>query len=363
MVTILKQRRYQIILAILLVIIATVATYFDAGIYSKPIVQIEQVKQVSKTKNTDEYKNTDYQVVQIVTGHFANTSLKGQKVSINNSYAQSQLTDERYKPGQQVFVSKSTKHSYTIQSTKRDAVLVFAIGLVVILLFCMSFTRGKLFASVGINLVIFYIFMQFLIKSKNSLLVVLTIITAVLISAVALLVILGPTQDALMAFLSTLIATTVALSLSVFLLQLSHNSGIHFEMTDFDLQPYFGVFISQVIFSVLGVILDETMDISSSLIEMKEEVPDVSKDTLFKSGMAIGRELVGPLINILLFIVFAENLNLVMLYLTNGNSIGYTLDMTLSLGVTQLLISAIGIVLTVPTTSYIASRMVARRAS
>ncbi|AKP67891.1 YibE/F family protein [Companilactobacillus ginsenosidimutans] len=358
-----KTRRFQILIAVILVFVATAATYFDAPLYKKPIVQIEQVTQKSKTKNTDEYKNTDYQIDQIVKGHFANGSQKGKSVKITNSYTQSQLTDEKYKVGQQVFVAKTSKNVYSIQSTKRDAVLVFAIGLVVILLFCMKFTRAKLFSSVAINIVIFYGFMQFLIKSKDSLLVVLTIITAILIAAVALIIILGPTQDALMAFLSTLMATTAALLLSVFLLNLSNNSNIHFEMTEYDLQPYFAVFISQVIFSVLGVILDETMDISSSLIEMKQEVPDVKQTALFKAGMSIGRELVGPLINILLFIVFAENLNLVMLYLTNGNSVGYTLDMTLSLGVTQLIISAIGIVLTVPTTSFIASHMVARRAN
>jgi len=70
------------------------------------------------------------------------------------------------------------------------------------------------------------------------------------------------------------------------------------------------------------------MDISSSLIEMKKELADVKEATLFKSGINIGRELVGPLINILLFIVIAENLNIVLLYLSNGNSIGYTAEMT-----------------------------------
>ncbi|MQS45851.1 YibE/F family protein [Lactobacillus salsicarnum] len=360
---IMKTRRFQVLLAILLVIVATAVTYFDAFMYKQPIMQVEQVSQISKTKSTDEYKNTDYSIVQKVQGKLLNTKDKGKKITINNTYYQSQLTDEKYKPLEQVFISKSNGSHYIIQSTKRDAVVVFAIGLVIILLFCMKFARGKLLSSVGVNLIIFYIFMQILIKSKNALLVPMTILTAVIIAAVALIIILGPSQDALMAFLSTLIATTVALSLSVLLLKLSNDSSIHFEMTEYDLQPYFGVFISQVIFSVLGVILDETMDISSSLIEMKSEVPDVKVGALFKSGIAIGRELVGPLINILLFIVIAENLNLVMLYLTNGNSVGYTLDMTLSLGVTQLLISAIGIVLTVPVTSYIASRMVARRAS
>ena len=103
------------------------------------------------------------------------------------------------------------------------------------------------------------------------------------------------------------------------------------------------------------------MDISSSLIEMKKELSDVSESTLFKSGINIGRELIGPLINILLFIVIAENLNIVLLYLSNGNSIGYTFDMTLGLGLTQLLISAIGIILTVPVTSLIVSKVITRR--
>lgn len=358
---ILKKRWFQICLAIVLVLIATVATYFDSALYQKPIVSIDRVAQQSKTKGTDQYKNTDYQVVQKIYGHFTNTSKKGEKITITNSYAQSQLLDERYKPYQQIFVSKTSPKVYTIQSTKRDAILVFSIGLVIILLFCMKFTRGRLLSSVLLNLVIFFGFVQALIKLRTGDLVLLTVITAILISAVALVIILGPTKDALMAFLSAFLATSVALLFSVWLLQLSGDSGIHFEMVDFGLQPYFGVFISQVIFSVLGVILDETMDISSSLIEMKQEVADVSKKTLFKSGMAIGKELVGPLINILLFIVVAENLNVVMLYLMNGNSIGYTLDMTLSLGVTQLLISAIGIVLTVPTTSFIVSQMVRKK--
>jgi Predicted multitransmembrane protein len=94
---------------------------------------------------------------------------------------------------------------------------------------------------------------------------------------------------------------------------------------------------------------------------MKRELSDVAEKTLFKSGVNIGKELIGPLINILLFIVIAENLNVVLLYLSNGNSIGYTMNMTLSLGIAQLLISAIGIVLTVPITSFIASKVITRR--
>lgn len=355
-----KKNVIRIVAVILIALTATVITHFDAFLYKNPVIKIEQVNVVSKNKSTDEYKNTDTQVDQKLTGVFLNTNKKNQKVVLKNSYYQSQLLDQKYRVGQQVILSKSGSH-YTIKNVKRDTVLVFSLGLVVVLLFCMQFSRGKLMLSVLLNLLVYYGFIKLLIHNNNSLLLLMTVITSLLISGIALLVILGPISDALMAYLSTFCATTLSILLSVLLLKLSGNSGVHLELTDFGLQPYFSVFLSQVIFSVLGVILDETMDISSSLIEMKKEVNDVAEKTLFKAGINIGRELIGPLINILLFIVIAEHLNLILLYLSNGNSIGYTFTMTLSLGFAQLLISAIGIVLTVPITSFIASKMITRR--
>lgn len=344
----------------LIVAFVTGLTYFDSFMYHDPVVKVQKVTTLDKSTSTDEYKNTDTQITQRVSGKLLNTKNKGRTISFKNSYYRSQLTDTKYSVGQQVILAKSGK-SYTPKNVKRDTSLVFTIGIVVFLLYCMKFDRRKLFISVLINIAIYYGYLRTIIKTHNSVLLPLTVITALIISAVALLVILGPTYPALMAYFSTVISTTAALLLSTFVLGLSGYASIHLELNDFELQPYLGVFLSQVIFSVLGVILDETMDISSSLIEMKKEVSDVAEKTLFKSGINIGKELIGPLINILLFIVIAENLNVVLLYMTNGNSIGYTMNMTLSLGITQLLISAIGIVLTVPITSFIASKVITRR--
>ncbi|MQS75485.1 YibE/F family protein [Companilactobacillus halodurans] len=344
----------------LMVIFATALTYFDSFLYHDPVVRVTNVKNLSKNTSKDQYKNTDTQITQRVSGKLLNSKNKGKTISFHNTYYKSQLTDTKYKTGQQVILAHSG-HSYSPQNIKRDTSLVFTFGLVIFLLFCMKFDRKKLFISVLINIVIFYGYMQSIIKTHNNALLLMTIITALLISATALLVILGPTYSALMAFSSTVVATTAAMLLSTFILGMTGYSGIHLELNDYELQPYLSVFLSQVIFSVLGVILDETMDISSSLIQMKKELSDVTDKTLFKSGINIGRELIGPLINILLFIVIAESLNVVLLYLSNGNSVGYTLNMTLSLGVTQLLISAIGIVLTVPVTSFIASKVITRR--
>ncbi|MFH5810337.1 YibE/F family protein [Companilactobacillus sp. FL22-1] len=355
------QKKLKVLLLVgFIVACITGLTYFDSFLYHDPVMKVENVKKLGKSTSTDEYKNTDTQITQKVSGRLLNTKSKGKTISFKNTYYNSQLTDTKFTTGQQVILSKSGR-TYTPKNLKRDTSLVFTLGLVIFLLYCMKFDRRKLFASILINVVIFYGFLQAIIKTHNSVLMPLTVITALSISATALLIILGPTYQAAMAYSSTVIATTAALLLSLFILNLSGYSGVHVELTDFELQPYKGVFFAQVIFSVLGVILDETMDISSSLIEMKKELSDVSESTLFKSGINIGRELIGPLINILLFIVIAENLNIVLLYLSNGNSIGYTFDMTLGLGLTQLLISAIGIILTVPVTSLIVSKVITRR--
>lgn len=344
----------------LIVLFATSLTYFDSFLYHDPVVKVENVAITSKQTSTDEYKNTDTEYTQKVRAKLLNTDKRGQTVSFRNTYYNSQLTDTKYRVGQQVILTKSGK-GYAAKNVKRDTPLVFTFGLVIFLLYCMKFDRRKLFISVLINVVIYFGYLQIIIGTHNSILLPLTVVTALLISATALLVILGPTYSALMAYSSTVISTTIAILLSVFVLSMTGYSGMHLELDDFELQPYLGVFLSQVLFGVLGVILDETMDISSSLIEMKKEVTDVSAKTLFKSGINIGRELIGPLINILLFIVIAGNLNVVLLYLSNGNSVSYTLNMTLSLGIAQLLISAIGIVLTVPITSFISSKVITRR--
>ncbi|TGD23187.1 YibE/F family protein [Companilactobacillus suantsaicola] len=355
-----KKNIRLLIIVGLLVLLATTFTHFDSFLYHDPIIKVEQTQVTDKQTSTDEYKNTDTQVTQRVTGKFLNTKKRGQKVSFTNTYYRSQLTDNKYRTGQQVILSKSGNH-YTAKNIKRDTSVVFTLGIVIFLLYCMKFDRRKLFVSILINIAIYFCYLQLIIGTHNSALLPSTVITALLISATALLVILGPTYSAVMAYSSTVLATTTALLLSTFILGMTGYSGMHLELNDFELQPYLSVFLSQVIFGVLGVILDETMDISSSLLEMKKEVADISEKKLFKSGINIGRELIGPLINILLFIVIAQNLNVVLLYLSNGNSISYTINMTLSLGIGQLLISAIGIVLTVPITSFIASKVITKK--
>lgn len=69
-------------------------------------------------------------------------------------------------------------------------------------------------------------------------------------------------------------------------------------------------------------------------------------------------EIIGPLVNVLFFLVMADAFPIILLYLRNGNTIAYTLSRTVTLSFTQTVISAIGITLAVPVTSLLASQLV-----
>ena len=106
---------------------------------------------------------------------------------------------------------------------------------------------------------------------------------------------------------------------------------------------------------LLGAVMDAATDIVSTLFEMKRTQPGISRKQLFISGQNVGKSIMGPLVNVLLLIFFAETVTMAVLFFRTGNSIAYTFEWTMSLGIIQSLISGIGITLVIPSASLLSS--------
>lgn len=106
--------------------------------------------------------------------------------------------------------------------------------------------------------------------------------------------------------------------------------------------------------------MDESSDVVATIFELKrvDQAADFSK--LFKAGMQVGKSVMGPLINVLLLIFFASTFTCALLYLKNGNSWGYTFDMSMCLGMVQSLAAGIGIVINIPLISGLAAYLLGR---
>jgi uncharacterized membrane protein len=87
------------------------------------------------------------------------------------------------------------------------------------------------------------------------------------------------------------------------------------------------------------------------LQELAQQNPHLSKWEFFKAGCSLGQDIMGPLINVLVLIFMAAELPMTILYLRDNNTLHYTFQFALSLGIVQSLISAVGIVINVPLTA------------
>lgn len=117
-----------------------------------------------------------------------------------------------------------------------------------------------------------------------------------------------------------------------------------------------GMLTAGIIISSLGAVMDVAMSLSSSISELKTVNPDMKKKDLWKSGMRIGRDMVGTMTNTLILAFVGSGLVLIVWL--------WSLDMSFNqlfssdyfaVEVISGVSSSVGVILAVPLTALIAS--------
>jgi len=125
-------------------------------------------------------------------------------------------------------------------------------------------------------------------------------------------------------------------------------STINFDFRD--------LLFAGIIVSALGACMDVGMSIASSLDEIKMKNPDITWKELLKSGMNIGRDVIGTMTNTLILAYVGGSLTLILLFMACNMSI---IDILNKETIAEQIISAIagsmGVIYTVPITSFIYS--------
>ncbi len=132
-------------------------------------------------------------------------------------------------------------------------------------------------------------------------------------------------------------------------IQLTINiANINFEFRE--------LLFSGIIISALGACMDVGMSIASSLDEIKMKNPEITWQELFKSGMNIGRDVIGTMTNTLILAYVGGSLTLILLFMASELSILEILNKeTIAEQVISALAGSMGVVYTVPITSFVYS--------
>lgn len=242
-----------------------------------------------------------------------------------------------------------------------------ALVLLIILLVLMIVVGGQRgfqsFSTLFFNFIILF-FMIILIGAKLDP-IKITIFGSIIISCITLFFINGFNIKTVSSLLSVAIVVLLTMLMTM---KMGNNARIQgFGSEQSETISYLSLYVQldfakivicQVLIGLLGAIIDVSISISSSMFEIYKNDSSVTKGSILKSGMNIGKDILGTMTNTLLFAYIGGFMTLIIYF----NELHYSLVDILNAKVFcsevfQILCGGIGIILIIPITALITSRI------
>lgn len=119
---------------------------------------------------------------------------------------------------------------------------------------------------------------------------------------------------------------------------------------------YRGLLFSGMILGTMGAVMDIGMSITSFIFEMKRKQPNISSVSLFKSGINVGKDIMSTMTNTLILAYAGASLPLFLYFTNMDTSFVNIINMEfMAEEILRSISGSIGLVLTIPLTSLIAS--------
>ena len=123
-----------------------------------------------------------------------------------------------------------------------------------------------------------------------------------------------------------------------------------------------GLLFAGVLISSLGAVMDVGMSIASTLNEIHEKKSELSSSELFISGINVGRDMMGTMSNTLILAFAGGSVITLMINYAYDLPLNQVLNSyNIGIEIMQGISGSLGIILTVPFTSFAASRLLKRK--
>lgn len=191
--------------------------------------------------------------------------------------------------------------------------------------------------------------------------IIVTLVGSTAIMFVVLFVAHGINYRSSTALVGTLVGLYFTTALGALAVHLARLSGFA-EETDYDLGSllpglnFQQLLMCAIIIGGLGVLNDVTITQSSSVFELRAAAPAMSRRDLFAAGMRIGRDHIASTIYTIVFAYAGSALSVLLLLFFTVRSSGALLGVEMfGSEVVRTLVSAVGLILSVPITTGIAA--------
>ena len=255
-----------------------------------------------------------------------------------------------------------------VQEYGRDGFLVLMLGLMFLLIIVVGRMEGvRTACAMIISGIIIYFFMLPLIVGGTHAVFVVTL-TSGMVAFVSLVFVIGPSRKTFSAVLGTMGGILVSGMIVMFAQKYLRFSGLENAMSadiveamrtpPFDFSQ---LLVAGMLMGVLGVAVDGAIEVSSSMEEIRRANPNMPTWRLIASGMNVGTDILGTMVNTLVFAYLGARLLLVLAVAAPNVDLFQSPPVELlSVGVVaaeivRLLAGTLGLVLAIPMTAMVAA--------
>lgn len=341
------------------------------------IVEFEKAKVlaiVSEDKRTDEVADNAYVGSQELSAIVKSGRYKGETMTVYNYFGP--LYGVPVEVGDGVTLTIKTHVDGTHSATVYEFNRIPMLAVLLLIFFTVTALIGgrtgvkSLFGLSFTVVCLFFILIPLLIKGAPT--VFTTFVMCAYIAVVAFTVLGGVHRKTVSAFLGTVSGAFLAMVFGLTVQYFAKINGLRLEDAEPLLQLKYagqdiplhlqGLLVAGIIISALGAVMDVAMSISSALEEVHAANPALSQKELFKSGMNIGRDMVGTMTNTLILAFLGSEFTLIIFLYVRGLTF-YHLFSTVFVSVETIsgLSSSIGMILAIPLTALISSTLIKSR--
>lgn len=346
------------------------ATYYEEDM-EKPDYDVVKAKVVSITNDDTKEDRSDIPIEQDIRNQYLYIRIlqgkhKGEEYTVRN-------TVEMVNPYRLIFRKNDKMYIYVYETDKgtvgdihiyercRDsALLLIVISFLILLVVIGGFKGIKSIITLTITiLLIGFVMLPLILEGYNPLLV--TVIVISVTATLTLIIVSGWNKKTRTAILGTVGGVLVAALAAGIVSNIAMLTGLGEEQArmlayipqnrhlDFE-----GILLSGIIIGALGAVMDVSLSIASSMWEIEENNPKIKTKKLIKSGMNIGKDIMGSMSNTLILAYVGGSIHLLLLFIAYNISIPEILNMDMIASeIVRAVAGSIGLISAIPLTTWI----------
>lgn len=306
-----------------------------------------------------------YVKLKIISGKY-----KGEIFETENHLSDNFAYDILVKEGDKVVVAIEEYDGGHIEvyvtDYARQSHIFYLLGLFILLLLLIGKGKGiKAVITLASTLfMIMKILLPLMLKGLNP--IPISVLVSIVVTVITIFVISGINGKSIAAIVGTSSGVLIAGIIAYFVGSQAKLTGFSAEEAtmlmyipqgiQFDFR---GLLFSGIILGALGAIMDVGMSIASSIEEIYNANPELTKRELFSAGMNVGKDIMGTMTNTLILAYTGSSIPLLLLFMAYETSIIKIINLDIiATEIVRSLSGSIGLILTIPLTALISTALI-----